>query len=138
MKNKTIILYDNTNYLAIFDEVKKFLFDTYADVYNWQTINNVPENMVYDEIKEYDYRLWSNFYDNLDDMLNETTYILTGTCRKYNGLLEYRKFIHCTDELLDSISHLDKVRFYDENGHLKISGYHHDGEDFYELKKLTK
>jgi hypothetical protein len=33
---------------------------------------------------------------------------------------------------------LDYIKVIDENGHLKIYGYHHDGSDSYELKKLTK
>ena len=30
------------------------------------------------------------------------------------------------------------MKFYDKDGHFYIRGYHHDGSDFYEMKKLTK
>lgn len=35
------------------------------------------------------------------------------------------------------IQHLDNIKVIDRNGHLIIEGYHHDGSNHYELKRLN-
>ena len=141
MKNKITVLYDNTydyyNHTVTYEYTLAYLFENYAEEYGWKTLTDVPDKMIYDEMDEQDRVDWQNFLDELHYMLSEHKYLLTGTCGKWYGPCECGKFICSADDLLYCIQHLDSVRFYDENGHLKICGYHHDGEDNYELKRLT-
>ena len=138
MKNKITILYDNTDNYINFEETKKFLFDTFSEERGWKTIDDIPEDIIYEEIDAQDNLAWQDFYDQMYKLLSHDTYLLTGTCGRWYGPAEGGKFIRTPDDLLRTISHLDRVRFYDEDGHLKIWGYHHDGEDNYELKRLTR
>ncbi len=138
MKNKITILYDNTDNYMGFDETRKFLFDTFAYEHDWKTEDDVPEQMVYNEMDDQDNLAWQDFYDKMYRLLSGDIYLLKGTNGRWYGPAECGQFIHNPQELLHRISHLDRVRFYDEDGHLKIWGYHHDGEDNYELKRLTR
>lgn len=142
MKNKIIVLYDNTydylNHTVTYEGARAYLFETYAEEHGWKTVEDVPDTMIYDEMDAQDRNDWQCFFDELYFMLSGNRYLLTGTCGRWNGPSDGGKFIASTDDLLYCIQHLDSVRFYDENGHLKIRGYHHDGEDNYELKRLTK
>ena len=70
-------------------------------------------------------------------MLSKNVYLLTGTCGRWNGTVSGGKFIRSVNDLLSCISHLDYIRIYDKNGHFHIHGCHHDGNDDYELKRLT-
>lgn len=137
MKNKITVLYDNTYYCTNYKDTQAYLFENYAEEHGWETADDVPEKMIYDEMDEQDRAEWQDFLDELHFMLSENKYLLTGACGKWYGPCECGKFIDSTDDLLYCIQHLDSVRFYDESGHLKICGFHHDGEDTYELKRLT-
>ena len=137
MNNKITVLYDNTYDYINYEDMRAYLFENYAEEYSWESLDDVPEKMIYDEMDEQDRADWQDFFDELHFMLSESKYLLTGTCGKWYGTCECGKFIDSTDDLLYCIQHLDGVRFYDENGRLKICGYHHDGEDNYELKRLT-
>ena len=48
------------------------------------------------------------------------------------------RFVNTLSELLNVFHHLDDIRIIDRNGHLIIEGSHHDGNDKYELKRLTR
>ena len=65
-------------------------------------------------------------------------YLITGTCGKWNGPQACGNFITGWDDFRTFIRHLDTLKIYERNGHLYIEGYHHDGHDRYEFKRLTE
>ena len=136
MKNKTTVFYDDLDTTS-FEGMRNFLFNEYAENEGWETIDDIPDCLVYHEMDEERRHDWDSFMADLDDMFDKDCYLLTGVCGRWDGPAEGGKFIHGTQDLLDAIRHLDYVKFYDENGHFMIYGSHHDGSDCYELKKLT-
>jgi hypothetical protein len=137
MKNKTFTFYDNTNDTEIFDETKQFLFDNFAEIEGWTSPEDIVDHIVYNEIHEQHRLEWHELQYDLEEMIDGNYFIITGTFGAWDGNKPCGKFITSAEELFISIRHLDYIRFYEENGHFYIDGYHHDGYDHYELKKLT-
>ena len=137
MKTKTTVFYDDAD-ISSFNSVKNYLFETFAEEEGWVSKDEIPDCVVQHEIDEEQRREWDDFISDMDYVLSKDAYLLTGTCGRWNGPAEGGKFIRNTDDLIKCIQHLDYIKVIDENGHLKIYGYHHDGSDSYELKKLTK
>ena len=137
MKTKTTIFYNDTD-CASFEATKNYLFETFAEEEGWASADDIPDCVVYHEMDEDRRRNWDDFRADVEGVFAKDSYLLTGTCGRWDGPAQGGKFIHSFDDLLDCIRHLDYVKFYDENGHFYIYGYHHDGSDHYEMKRLTK
>ena len=137
MKTKTTIFYNDTD-CAGFEATKNYLFETFAEEEGWTSPDDILDCVVYHEMDEDRRREWDDFRADVEPVFEKDSYLLTGTCGRWDGPAQGGKFIHSFDDLLDCIRHLDYVKFYDENGHFYIYGYHHDGSDHYEMKRLTK
>lgn len=137
MKTKTTVFYNDTESTS-FEATKNYLFETYAEEEGWISEDDIPDCVVYHEMEEERRREWDDFKADMEYVFNKDSYLLTGTCGRWDGPTQGGKFIHSLDDLLECIKHLDYVKFYDENGHFFIRGYHHDGSDSYEMKRLTK
>lgn len=136
MKPKTTVFYNDTDYDM---ELKReLLFEDYAEEEGWESKEDIPDSVVLNEIDADNRNDWEDFIFELEKLLEKDDYILTGTCGRWNGPAEGGRFIQSIDDLYKCIGHLDRMKLYDENGHFYIKGYHHDGSDFYEMKRLTK
>ena len=76
MKNKITILYDNTDNYTNIEETKEFLFDTFSEERGWKTINDIPEDVIYEEIDAQDNLAWQDFYEQIYKILSHDTYLL--------------------------------------------------------------
>lgn len=137
MKSKEITIYDNYYSLERENDARAYLFDDYAEEENWQSPEDIPNEHVWNEIDFQDRMQWDDVKYELDTLFKKNVYLLTGTCGRWNGPAQGGKFIRSVNDLLSCIGHLDYIRIYDKNGHLYIHGSHHDGDDDYELKRLT-
>ena len=137
MKNKETVIYDNNYDCEKFDRAKQYLFDEYAYDIDWDTVDDVPDKAVFEEIDFRDECDWDNFKYKMISLLKNNVYLLTGTCGRWDGPRQGGNFICSFSDLLDTINHLDYLKIYDKNGHLYIDGAHHDGNDYYEIKRLT-
>jgi len=135
--NKELILFDNTNYCERYTDIRSELYEQYAEEYDWQMEDDVPDKMIYDEMsfrEEIDYQY---FKDKFTQLLKAGYCLLVGTCGRWNGPVEGGKFIENFRDFSTAIQHLDYLKITDSDGHLFIEGYHHDGADSYEIKQLT-
>ena len=137
MKNKEIVLYDDTANYEKEDETREFLFDVYADEEGWKDKDDIPEERVYDEIDWQNEMTWKDVKDALVAAFKKDYFIMMGTCGRWNGTFAGGNFITDYRDFQDGISHLDTIKITDVNGHFIVEGYHHDGQDRYELKRLT-
>lgn len=137
MNANTTIFYDDTRDYDFYDNTRDYLYEMYADEYGWCDADDVPSQMVYTEIAQQNQLDWDDIMSVLERAFDQDCYLLTGTCGRWNGPAEGGKFIHNSKDFLASIRHLDHLRLYEENGHFYVYGYHHDGSDYYELKRLT-
>ena len=137
MKTKTTVFYNDMDAKS-FDETKEYLFENYAEEEGWLSKDEIPDSVVFHEMELMQRSEWDDFMADIEHLFAKDSFLLTGTCGRWNGPAEGGKFVTTKDELLDCIKHLDLIKFYDTDGHFYIRGYHHDGSDFYEMKKLTK
>lgn len=137
MKNREITIYDNYYSYDREKETREWLFDECSEGSDWSSPDDIPDERVYDEMDFQDRELLDDVKYELQTLFDNNVYLLTGTCGRWNGPAQGGKFIRSVDDLLSCISHLDYIRIYDRNGHLYINGSHHDGDDDYELKRLT-
>lgn len=129
--------------------IKRVIYDNY-DLYN-NYADDAKENLAEDGIENpSDDELWDliNFLDScdweevkedLDNFFSEGTWIMTGTVGRWNGI--YDSGIMFTD--FDSAFSMatkdcDYISLYDENGHLYLTCSHHDGDNMFEIKRLTE
>ena len=138
MKTKITKFYDDTSDYELLEETRQYMFDNYAEQEGWESIDEISDSLVYYEINELHRLEWIELKLYLDDLFEQNEmFLIKGVCGRWNGPSECGRFIYSTDELFEFIRHLDYTCFYEENGHFYIEGYHHDGRDRYELKKLT-
>lgn len=137
-KQLETILYDTTDYSERFHEMRKQVYEQFVDDYEWDFLEEVPDDMVYAEMNyqdEYDYE---DFKEKFTQLLKTGSCLLVGTCGRWNGPARGGKFILTFNDLRAVLQHLDYIKIVDRNGHLFIEGYHHDGADSYEIKQLTQ
>ncbi len=137
MKNKEITIYDNYYSYDREKEIREFLFKEYAEENGYPSPEDIPDERVFDEMDYQDREQWLDVKAELQSLFDKNVYLLTGTCGKWYGNCDGGEFIRSVDDLLRCIDHLDYIRIYDKNEHLYIHGSHHDGNDDYELKRLT-
>lgn len=138
MKAKEIILYDSYYSTEKEEYARDFLFALYAEEEKWASPEDIPDHRVFKEIESEDDICWGFIKSDLENMFKTDYFLLTGLCGTWHGQIEGGKFISSLPELLSVLQHLDDLRIIDRNGHLIIEGSHHDGNDRYELKRLTR
>ena len=63
---------------------------------------------------------------------------MRGTNGRWNGTFEAGTiFTDFMDMYREAMTDCDYVHLYDENGHFYMQCSHHDGTNYYEIKKLT-
>lgn len=91
-----------------------------------------------DQISQSD---WENEKERLDKFFNQndTKWILVGTVGLWNGTFAGGfVFDNFNEVLFKAGKNCDYFKFWDENGHFFGKCSHHDGTNFFEVKKLTK
>ena len=67
--NKVIVLFDNTNHYERFREIKKELFERFAEEYAWDILDDVPDDMIYDELNFQEEIDYNYFKDKMKELL---------------------------------------------------------------------
>ena len=137
MKGEAIIFFDNMDDYSKYDEAEQAVYESFRESQERTSVNDVPNDMVWDEISLQNEAEWEYFSDAFKRLLEKHTFLVTGTCGRWNGPCEGGNFITDWNDFRSFIKHLDTLKIYEQNGHLYIEGYHHDGHDLYELKRLT-
>lgn len=138
MKVKEIVLYDSYYSEEKEEHARDFLFELYAEDEKWASPQDIPDHRVFQEIESEDDISWKDIKIELENMFKNGYFLLTGYCGTWHGNMQGGKFISTLSELLSVLDHLNDFRIIDRNGHLIIEGSHHDGNDRYELKRLTR
>lgn len=137
MENNEIIFYDNTRNYELYNEAKQSLFEQERHEYAWLSPDDIPEDMIYDEIDDMDYIAYDDFSKEFDRFIQGGLFLIMGTCGRWNGPVSCGRFVRSFADIQNFVSHLDHIKYYEKDGHLYIYGYHHDGSDNYEIKRLT-
>lgn len=136
IKTEDIILYDNhySRERELF--AKENLLINNPELY--KSMKDIPPRDIDNALYWLDLEEWQNIQTELEVLFKQDDYLLIGYFGSWKGRIAGGKFIRHFKELQKAISHLEYIRIIDRNGHLLIEGSHHDGNDCYELKRLTK
>lgn len=128
-KKRTI--YNNYNLWEDFSENAK-------DNLNANDILQPTESQIWDEIYEQDEYNWNEIRQKLTAFFSGSQWLLIGTIGRWNGEYEggftFSSFDEMWRKATEDCSYFD---IYDKNGHLYIDCSHHDGNNHYEIKKIT-
>lgn len=124
-------IYNNYN---LWDDYEEFARENLADNGN----ENPSNDEIWEEIYLQDSFNWDDEKERLENFFAEGTWILRGINefwygRKEAGII----FTDFMDMFNKATTDCDYVHIYDENGHLFLKCSHHDGTNFYEIKKVT-
>ena len=134
---KMYTFYDDYWYDEHYEEIREDLFNGQMEDY-WQTIADVPDEAVDEGISFRRSSDWYEFKKDLDRLMTEDVFLVTGTCGRWDGPCACGQFVYNADDLMKGLSHLDYLNFYEVEGRFYIDGSHHDGYDHYELRVLTE
>lgn len=125
-------IYNNYNLHEQFDSVRSYLIENGK---------NPTDEEVWDEIHFQDFINWEDESDRLKEFFNASPlWILQGTVGKWDGPKKGGFFFSGWDDLMkhNPTKDCDYIHWYDENGHLFLKCSHHDGDNMFEIKKVTK
>ena len=134
MKNT---IYNNYYSTEAEDEARQFLFDERGEENGWNSIDDVPDDTVWDEIAFQNETNWEEEKHDLKKFFDADYFLVYGSFGSWRGRLPAGKVISSFGELSAAWDHCDYIHLYDENGHFHIECSHHDGTNYYEVKRLT-
>lgn len=137
MKNNVCMVYDNYDLFSdeAIQEVKNWLLECdYSE-------DEITDNIIYSYINDNDADNWETARTELENFFSDKyRCIIFGVVGRWNGTFAAGT-IFDGDEIIDilnkALRDCDYISITDENGHLYISGTHHDGTVCYEVKILT-
>lgn len=100
---------------------------------------NPTEQEICDEVQFMDVVEWEDTKQLFSEFFDKDTWILQGTIKCWNGDFEGGFIFKSFSEMFfKAAKDCDFWKIYDENGHLYLECSHHDGTNFFEIKKLTE
>lgn len=136
-KQNVCTVYDNYDLFTdeTMQEAKDFLLEAGYD------IDEIDEDMLINSINLNDSDNWECIKNELEGFFaDKYRCILFGTVGRWDGTFAAGT-VFDGDEIMDilgkALCDCDYINITDENGHLYISGTHHDGTVCYEVKILT-
>lgn len=116
---------------------REYLFEEYATEEGWETIDDIPDNRVWEEMNFNDEIEWDDARAEMRNFFEGKTLLVTGYAGTWRGNLAGGAIIGY-DELWKCWEHCDYVEIYDEGGHFYINSTHHDGTNSWEIRILTE
>lgn len=122
----------------------------YNDMFTQEAIEDAKEYLLEEkeevteeDIETYIYNQNDCDYEVISDYIkyqfnNKGKLLAVGTVGRWDGTFAGGRIINTFRELLDLFEHCDCIKFEDDNGHLYVTGSHHDGSIKIEVKELTK
>ncbi len=130
---------------------KRVLFDNYdAFAYRDEAIESLQENgvsspseqQIWDEVDEMLSLQWDFLKEDLQkffDKTDGTAWIAVGTVGRWDGTRAAGViFDEFNDFFYRATKDCDYWSFYDINGHLYLECSHHDGDNQFEIRRITK
>jgi len=127
----TRTIYDNYD---LWDQYSEFAKETLSEYEE-----EPSEDSIWNVINDEDSTNWECEKERLEEFFNDgSTWILRGTNGRWNGTFEAGTiFTDFMDMYREAMTDCDYVHLYDENGHFYMQCSHHDGTNYYEIRKLT-
>lgn len=118
-------------------DAREYLFEELATEKGWSSADDIPDELVWDEIYFIQEMNWDDTKIELEHFFDGGDFLVYGTFGGWRGRQAAGKIIHNFLELAEAWKDCDYINLYDENGHFYIECSHHDGTNLYEVKRIT-
>lgn len=132
MKKREFIIYNNYNLYDNYNEIKEFLMNEYP-------AEEITEDKIYNKIYLEDSLNWEDEHKQLKDFFTGHGYfLLTGSAGRWNGKQSVGYIFNNFDDMFyKAVKDCNYIKIWDENGHFYIQCSHHDGTNFFEIKRIN-
>lgn len=98
------------------------------------------ENNIWEEIYFQDSLAWDDEKGRMEEFFDDgSTWLLVGTIETWRGNLDGGFLFTSFKEMWNKATkNCEYFHIFDKNGHFYIECSHHDGTNFYEIKRLTE
>lgn len=117
--------------------IREWLMESRGDDNDWETIDDIPDNEVWDEMSFNEQIDWEEVTSELKRFFDDEEILVIGSVGRWDGTYAAGKVISY-NELWKCWNDCDYVEIYDEDGHFYINASHHDGNNHFEVKLLTE
>lgn len=118
------------------DDARECIYDNDFDE-QYETKEDIPDNDIWKELAFMEEIGWEDESCMLRDFFDGAEWILQGTFGLWWGRPRGGFTFDSFEEMTNAWNKCDYIRLYDENGHFYIDAAHHDGTNYYEVKRLT-
>lgn len=129
---KQRIIYNNYDLGERYDEARNFLLEEHDE-------EELTEEVIWNEIYFQSEVDLDNEHYMLKRFFNHSGYwMLRGECGRWDGSYGAGYvFTDFDDMFYKATESCDYIKIWDENGHFYLQCSHHDGTNFYEIKRIT-
>lgn len=129
-KNKKVTLYSNEFDSERYEAARQFLLEERGE--------EPTDSEIFEELCVDDDINWDVFESEYKKYFNTNYFVVRASLGRWNGRFGGSKIMTGGwNEFCEIIQDYDNIEIVDNNGHLEIVGRHHDGTDYFEIRKLT-
>ena len=128
------VLYSNYYGWISEDEIKRYLWDCeYID-----HLDEATDEMIYNEMYELERMYWDDISCELKHFFDKgNAWLLTGSIGRWDGNYRGGFIFNTFEEFCKCFEDCAYIEIVDNKGHLEIKCSHHDGTNFYEVKRVS-
>ena len=125
-----------SNYCGWIDEedVKQELIDCERA----ENEEDITDEMIWDEMRFLEESYWDDFSYELKHFFEKSNaWLLTGSIGRWDGDCRGGYIFNTFEEFCRCFKDCDYIEITDDKGHLEVKCSHHDGTNFYEVKRVS-
>ena len=128
------VLYSNYCEWISEDDLKMAIMDNGVV----ESEDDITDEMMYDERNFLEESYWDDFRYELEKFFSDgNAWLLTGSIGRWDGRCRGGFIFNTFNEFARCLNACEYWKIVDNNGHLEIYGSHHDGNDFFEVKRVS-
>ena len=116
------------------DEIRQYLWDCeYID-----HLDEATDDMIYNTMYELERMYWDDISYELKHFFDKgDAWLLTGSIGRWDGIYRGGYIFNTFEEFCKCFEDCAYIEIADNKGHLEIKCSHHDGTNFYEVKRVS-
>ena len=128
------VLYSNYYGWISEDEIRQYLWDCeYID-----HLDEATDDMIYNEMYELERMYWDDISYELKHFFDKgNAWLLTGSIGRWDGNYRGGYIFNTFEEFCECFKDCDYIEIVDNKGHFEVKCSHHDGTNFYEVKRVS-
>ena len=98
----------------------------------------ITDEMIYNEMYELERMYWDDISYELKHFFDKgNAWLLTGSIGRWDGNYRGGYIFNTFEEFCECLKDCDYIEITDNKGHLEVKCSHHDGTNFYEVKRVS-